>query len=473
MVFSSIEFLLFFIVFYVLFLCFKNRGNIYLIFLLISSYFFYMCWIPIYIWVLLATTIFDYGFGLLISGTEDEKKRRLFIISSVVINLGLLCYFKYMNFFISNINDVRNILHIGGHNISMLNITLPIGISFFTFKSMSYTIDVYNEKIVAEKNFLKFATFVAFFPELVAGPIVRAEKLLPQLSGKVNPTLSKFFDGTKLFIIGFFKKLFIADMISPYSDNVFAHYNILSGYEVLVGVIAYTIQVYCDFSGYTDMAIGVAKMMDYNFPENFNMPYLSKNVLEFWHRWHMSLFSWFTDYVYNPIVFRLRSWRKYGIIVAVFVTFFLSGLWHGASWHYVCWGLLQFVAIAYETFTLDIRKKFFSFFPKAIADGIGVFFTVCYFGFTAIFFRAPNFTVAFGVIRKLCTIKIAEFYYIPQFTFLLILMVLGHVLYYHFFTQQKQWKRNKFVEAILYFWLIWMLIVMAPTHTSPFVYFQF
>ena len=473
MIFSSVEFFLFFAIFYLIFLYLKNKGTIFFVFLLVASYFFYMSWEAKFLLVLIFTSVIDYFFGLQIYKTDNKKTKKIYIICSVVANLSLLCYFKYTNFFIDNINWVTNALHLVRQPIGHFNITLPVGISFFTFKSMSYTIDVYRGKFPAERSFLKFATFVAFFPELAAGPIVRAEKMLPQFERKLQPSVPKFIEGTKLFIFGFFKKLFIADMISPYSDNVFAHTHLMTGYEVWVGVMAYTIQIYCDFSGYTDMAIGIAKMMDYDFPENFNIPYLSRSVREFWRRWHISLFSWFTDYVFNPVQISLRDWGKSAIIVGLFVTFFLSGLWHGPAWHFIVFGLLQFVAIVYEIYTRKYRLRVFGILPVWLNNTISSLLTVGYFAFSTIFFRAADFTGAFAILHKLGTLDLHTAYFIPQFYFLLFIFVLGHVLHSYFYDKNKKWKQGKFLESMMYTWMILMMILLAPTHTSPFVYFQF
>jgi D-alanyl-lipoteichoic acid acyltransferase DltB (MBOAT superfamily) len=473
MIFSSIEFFIFFAIYYVLFLLLKNRGNLYLGFVLIASYYFYMSWVPKFIFILLATTILDYSLGIAISRSKTPMMKRLLLIGSITANLFLLGFFKYADFFIDNFNAIAGLIHPQGRELGHLNMLMPLGISFFTFKSMSYTIDIYNGKIPAERNILRFAAFVSFFPELVAGPIVRAEKLIPQFYEKVHPTVKGFVDGLKLFVIGFFKKLFIADMISPYSDNAFAHYKVLTGYEIWIGVLAYTVQIYCDFSGYTDMAIGIARMMGYAFPENFNIPYLSKSVSEFWRRWHISLSSWFNDYLFMPIASRWSKWGDPGIVLSTLVTFILIGFWHGPSWKFVVFGFLQGVAIAFEFVFKKPRRRFFKLLPERLGGLLGIILTVGYFTFSGIFFRANSLADAFAVIGRLGSIQMKQVYYMPQFYFLVFIFILGHILYGYFYDKNKQWKQSKFLEICFYLWIIVMMILLAPTHTSPFVYFQF
>ena len=338
---------------------------------------------------------------------------------------------------------------------------------------MSYTIDIYKGKIIPEKNILYFAAFVAFFPELVAGPIVRAEKLIPQLYREVKPTWVKFKEGLKWFILGLFKKLFMADMISPISDNVFAHFKILSGYEVCIGVIAYTIQIYCDFSGYTDMAIGIAKMMDYDFPENFNIPYVSKSITEFWRRWHMSMSTWFNDYLFTPLTYSMHRFGEFGMLFTIIFTFTLIGLWHGADWKFVIFGLLQGVALVYEFVTKKKRKRIFKVLPQPISNFLSIVFTLCYIMFTLVFFRAQDFTSACGVLKKLGDFHFKDIYYIPQFYLLLLTVIVAHYCYQFVYDKDKKWRLGKLTEQMVYIWMIIMMLVMAPTHTSPFVYFQF
>ena len=473
MIFSSLQFLVFFTIFFVLYLLLKNRGKIFFIFLLVASYYFYMSWSAPFILVLIFTTVMDYTFGMKIFKEENVKRKKLFVVLSVIMNLSLLAFFKYINFFIGNVNSIAHLLSDHPHLLMAVNIPLPVGISFFTFKSMSYTIDVYRGKFKAEKDFLKFATFVAFFPELVAGPIVRAEEILPQFSRPVNPTAAKFSKGLKLFVMGFFKKLFIADMISPYSDNVFAHIGIVSGYEVWVGLIAYTIQIYCDFSGYTDMAIGIAKMLDFDFPENFNMPYASKSITEFWRRWHMTLSFWLRDYLYISLGGNRRG--KIRTDVNLFLTMLIGGLWHGANWTFVFWGGLHGAFLIIHKFWLQIRKKlgWQELDNNFLWNSFSLVLTLLCVMLAWAYFRAPDFATANAVLLKLTEFRFSQVYYLPQFFFLVLLVIGAHILYPYFYGANHTFRRNHVFEKIMYAWLILLLLLMAPTHTSPFVYFQF
>ena len=327
--------------------------------------------------------------------------------------------------------------------------------------------------MLPEKNFLKLATFVAFFPELVAGPIVRAEKMLPQFNREVQPTVQKFITGLKIFIMGFFKKLFIADMIAPYSDNVFAHVNFSTGYEVWVGVIAYTIQIYCDFSGYTDMAIGIAKMLDYDFPENFNRPYSSTSITEFWRRWHMSLSFWLRDYLYISLGGNQKG--KARTDINLFLTMLIGGLWHGANWTFVLWGGLHGLFLIIHKQWLWVKNKLnLLWLDKLFAwNAFSLLLTLLCTIVGWVFFRATNFNIAKAVLLKMTQIKLSECYVIPQFFLLVFLVVTGHIIYPVFYDDKNKWKRNPFVELALYVWLVLMLVLLAPTHTSPFIYFQF
>lgn len=472
MLFSSLQFCIFFIVVYTIYLFLKNRGSIYFIFLLVSSYFFYMSWNPSFIIILIFTTLLDYTIGRLMQKTSSLNKRKFLVFLSVISNLGLLAFFKYTNFFLNSVNEILLLLGNCNYKISNVNIPLPVGISFFTFKSMSYTIDVYRRNLEAERSLLKFSTFVGFFPELVAGPIVRAAEILPQFNRFLNPSPTKFSKGLKQFILGFFKKLLIADTICSFSDNVFAHVNIITPYESWIGALAYSIQIYCDFSGYTDMAIGIAKMMDYDFPENFNLPYISKDITEFWRRWHMSLSFWFRDYLYIPLggnrVSVLRN------CINLLIVFLISGLWHGANWTFVFWGALHGIfTVVHFLWKRTKRKLSLEFLDKNfIWNTLALTSTLLFVVFSWVFFRAPNFQVAIALVTKMLQFRFTGIYYIPQFYFLLSLVVAGHV-FYPILYKNGEFIKHPVIEKFIYSYMLIMLIILAPTHTSPFIYFQF
>jgi alginate O-acetyltransferase complex protein AlgI len=305
--------------------------------LLISSILFYSWGAPKFIFVILATTTLDFYLVKLLYNSVSEKQRKLFLILSLCLNVGLLFYFKYCNFFIDNLNSLLS--GFGINEIIWIKIILPIGISFYTFQTISYTLDVYHNKVKAQKSFLNFLTFVTLFPQLVAGPIVRYSFIQNQLD-KRQITWDNFNKGVERFCKGLFKKVAIANtagaLASQLLDKDIANISFASGW---LGLMIFGLQVYYDFSGYSDMAIGLGKIFGFTFNENFNYPYTAKSITDFWRRWHMSLSTWLSDYIFTPIMISLRDVRIISLIVATTTTFFVSGLWHGASWNFVLWGL--------------------------------------------------------------------------------------------------------------------------------------
>ena len=350
MVFSSVVFLFFFLpaallVYYAVPRRFRNAA------LLIFSLLFYAWGEPVYILIMLFSTVFDYVNGLLLERFEGhERKRKAVLIVSVVGNLAILMFFKYSDFFISNINAIANM------NIGLLGLALPIGISFYTFQTMSYTIDVYRHDAPVQKNIISFATYVTLFPQLIAGPIVRYSTVAAQLD-KRRENFSMFYDGMVRFCAGLAKKVLIANNVGELWRNVSAiPASQISVMGAWLGIAAYALQIYFDFSGYSDMAIGLGKMFGFEFLENFNYPYISKSITEFWRRWHISLGTWFREYVYIPLGGnRKGSVRTY---LNIFTVWFLTGFWHGASWNFVVWGLyFALILIAEKLFLRKILDR--------------------------------------------------------------------------------------------------------------------
>jgi alginate O-acetyltransferase complex protein AlgI len=337
MIFSSPRFLLFLVAL----LCilagpWKHNHKKWI--LAVASCVFYAAWNYRYLALLLFISVVDYYCALRIHRNETQLARKRWLMVSIVSNLGLLSYFKYTNFFLDNFN-----LLTGGH-IPHLNILLPAGISFYTFKTMSYTIDVYRRELEPCRRWMDYATFVTFFPELIAGPIVRASVFLPQMTRPIGPARARLALGSSIFLLGLTKKSFIADRLATIADPVFISPHLYSGMSIWAAVLAYTFQIYCDFSGYSDMAIGTATMIGYDLPQNFAMPYLSRDITEFWRRWHITLSSWLRDYLYIPLGGNRRgAGRTY---LNLFITMALGGLWHGASWNFVLWGVLHGSALA-------------------------------------------------------------------------------------------------------------------------------
>ena len=350
MVFSSITFLFYFlplVLFCYYLVPYKLKNFILLIFSLI----FYAYGEPIYIFIMLFSCVVDYINALIIDKYRNTYKAKLALIFSIIINLSLLAFFKYSDFFISIVNSLTN------YNTPLLNITLPIGISFYTFQTMSYTIDVYRDEAPIQKNIFSLSTFVTLFPQLVAGPIVRYSDISYDLNHRVH-SFDKFYDGVYRFIIGLCKKVILANNLGVIWYSIKATpYDTLSLATSWLGIICFTLQIYFDFSGYSDMAIGLGKIFGFDFLENFNFPYISKSITEFWRRWHISLGVWFRDYVYIPLGGNRKGFAR--TIFNMFVVWGLTGLWHGASWNFVCWGLLFFVLLTIEKLGLkNILDKY-------------------------------------------------------------------------------------------------------------------
>ncbi|MEP0845327.1 MAG: MBOAT family protein [Phycisphaerae bacterium] len=313
--------------------------------ILIASWIFYMSWDPIFIILLLYCTFNDYFIGIAIGAAKTQARKNFWLVVSLFTNLGVLAVFKYANFCLDSVNDVLTWL---GYQAAMpaVNIVLPVGISFYTFHSMGYNIDVYRGKTPAERSFLRFAIYVAYFPQLVAGPILRAGQFLPQLSRTITFDAENLRRGANLFLVGLVKKVVVADNVAPLADNVFNDPQGLPSAVIWLGVLAFGVQIYCDFSGYTDMARGTSRMLGIEIPINFNYPYMATTITDFWRRWHISLSSWLRDYLYIPL-----GGNRHGVAMTyrnLMLTMGLGGLWHGAAWNFVIWGLYQGVLLSAE-----------------------------------------------------------------------------------------------------------------------------
>jgi len=369
-----------------------------LVLVLVASCAFYMAWSPTYIVLILGSTVLDYTAGLRMHAATDPRVRRGWLLASLCGNLGLLGVFKYYNFFNTAVADV---LAVGGVHVepSRLDVLLPVGISFYTFQTLSYTIDIYRGRMEPTRNFVRFACFVTFFPQLVAGPIVRASELLPQLAKHPRLDPSRVSDALFLIATGLVKKVAIADYVAVnFVDRVFEDPTGYSAAEVMVGLYGYTLQIYCDFSGYTDVARGSAKLFGLELPENFDRPYQAKNPAEFWRRWHMTLSSWLRDYLYFPLGgSRARPARAY---FNLWLTMFLIGLWHGASWNFVIYGSLQATAVVIHRLVSRRSSR------DPADDSLGahvtkVLLTMHFVVLSRVFFRAADFDNATAVWTQL------------------------------------------------------------------------
>jgi len=368
--------------------------------LLAASCFFYMFFKPEYILILAFTIVVDYYAGLLIERQSNEKRRKNYLLLSLIANIGVLAVFKYYNFINDNITGLLSIF--GYKNPTpYLKMLLPIGLSFHTFQAMSYTIEVYRGNQKAERHFGIYALYVMFYPQLVAGPIERPQNVLHQFHEKHRFRLDYLYEGLQLIIWGLFKKVVIADRIAIIVDHVFAQPQHYTGFSLLLTIVLYSFQIYCDFSGYSDIALGTAKVMGFDLMKNFNFPFRSKSVTEFWRRWHISLYTWFNDYLYTPIAIARRDWGKFGIVFAIMVTFSLSGLWHGASWTFVVYGLLHGVALSYEALTKKFRKNISKKIPSFIYNPFSVLTTFMFCSLAWVYFRAATFKDANYVLTHL------------------------------------------------------------------------
>ena len=334
------------------------------ILLLVASYYFYMSSEPYLIFIIVGVTLVSYFASFAISKMKNQKGKKAVLISSIIIILAVLIFFKYFNFLLKSATDFLNLfsMHIES---KALDIILPIGISFYTFQTLSYVIDVYQEQYPAEKNIVYYALYVSFFPQLIAGPIERADALIPQLKEEHKFNKDNFFTGLKMMLVGYFCKCVVADTIGLYVDSVFNSLSTATSLSVFAASLLFMIQLFCDFFGYSEIARGIAKIMGINLSKNFDHPFSSSSFTEFWSRWHMTLSRWFNDYIYLPLSYKSMGSKHpvFRHILNTFIVFALSGLWHGANWTYVLWGLFSALIISIESLTKNVKNKFYSKHP--------------------------------------------------------------------------------------------------------------
>lgn len=411
MLFNSLQFLIFFPL--VVCMCFLLPAKIRYIWLLIGSYYFYMCWNAKYALLILFSTVVTYLSGLYMDSFKGKKgdkpttarRRKICVAVSFTLNLSVLFFFKYFDFAVSSLSRVLALVHIQ-LNQPFFDLLLPVGISFYTFQALSYTMDVYRGEIYAEHNFLRYALFVSFFPQLVAGPIERSKNLLKQLANPPKPDIDRIRDGVLLMLWGYFLKVVMADRIAIVVDTIYNDPATYSGWYLIVATVLFAFQIYCDFGGYSTIAMGVAGILGIDLMENFNAPYLSRSVGEFWRRWHISLSSWFRDYLYIPLGGNQKGRiRKYFNLMVVFL---VSGLWHGASWHYVVWGGLNGLWQVIGDMTRPLRDKVVSalgFHRESLGHRIlQMLITFVLVDFAWIFFRANGFITGLGIVKSMLTV---------------------------------------------------------------------
>ncbi len=458
MLFHTWHFAIFFMIVYLVYLPLR-RTRFYLHWLLAASYFFYGWWNPLYLPLIAYSTAVNYYAVVMMS---RSRRRKLWLAVGVVNSLGVLGFFKYGAFVADNLNSLLSMLK-APFVVPSPGVLLPVGISFYTFQSMSYAIDFYRGEIEREPSFIRFATFVSLFPQLVAGPIERAANLLPQLRGKPEISRENITDGLSMFLVGLFKKVALADYLALYVDKVYAAPGQFNGLSLMLATFAFGWQIYFDFSGYTDMARGVARMMGFDLMLNFNNPYLADSLRDFWRRWHISLSSWFKDYVYIPLggnrKGKLNTYRN------MFLTMVISGLWHGAAWNFVIWGAAHALG-RFMTRELESTRFYREKVPRLLKQ-LWVFAFVT---FTWIFFRAGSLSDAVLIIRRMFTSGLGD----PNFPLLALFLCLS-VWIYQFIFESKgrillEWRPLKVGMALLI--ILYLMIFVAPSH-EPFIYFQF
>lgn len=479
MLFDSIHFAFFLPVVFVLYwFVFNKKLKQQNVLLLVASYFFYSCWDYRFLFLLIFSTLLDYFTGLKMYKAETAYRKKWWFWLSITVNLGFLCVFKYYNFFAASFSELMN--GFGIHtSLSTINIILPVGISFYTFHGLSYVIDIYKGKIQPVTNFIDYSVFVSFFPLLVAGPIERATHLLPQIQRERMFDYPTAVDGLKQILWGLFKKIVIANNCAIGANLIFDHYSSYSGSTLLIGAILFAFQIYGDFSGYSDIALGTAKLFGIRLLQNFAYPYFSRDIAEFWRRWHISLSSWFKDYLYIPLGGSQGGTGKR--IRNTFIIFIVSGFWHGANWTFIAWGLLHALyflplllvnknrtnmQIVAQSRSLPTAKELFSM--------LLTFFLVV---IAWVFFRAENVSIAFHYLSELFSFSLfkrPEF--LPVSVFVLIAIFIC-----------MEWRGRKFEFALsnldfvmsrplrwsFYFLLVFIVFIYTGETSAPFIYFQF
>ncbi len=506
MLFNSTDFLIFFGLVFALywFLPHKWQNR----FLLAGSYFFYGSWNWKFLSLIITSTVVDYFCGLYIHESKDAKRKKLILILSICANLGILGFFKYANFFISEASDLLSMLGLQV-NVSTLIIILPVGISFYTFQSMSYTIDIYRNKMNPTNNFLDMALFVAFFPQLVAGPIERAVDLIPQITRQRTFEYSSAVSGLRLAAWGMFKKVIIADRVAVVADTVFNNVHNFTGIPLIIATFFFAIQIYCDFSGYSDIARGVARMLGFNITVNFNLPYYSKNPVEFWQRWHISLSKWVQDYLYFPLALHYMRKAKgaFNKYKAHLYAMTLIGLWHGANWTYVVFGVYWgMVIIGYiklkEHLHVNSKNNKSAFLKKLFLENssygklINMAIMFCFVCTGWILFRAGSLSDAVYILTHAVSGTVGSMYNVVVMSgsirdeifgnglgisasgFIFCLLLIAFLEFVHFMQSRVDIERWFMVKPLAVRWAVYyssilLMIFFAPMDGRQFIYFQF
>jgi len=483
MLFNSLHFAIFFPIVFILYWFVAKRSYQWQnILLLVASYYFYSCWDWRFLFLLIFSTLLDYLTGLKMSNAQNHKMKKFWFWLSISINLGFLGVFKYFNFFSESFAELLSTFGLQV-NPWTLSVILPVGISFYTFHGLSYVIDIYYDKIKAEKNFIDYSVFVSFFPLLVAGPIERATHLLPQIQKARKFDYSRAVDGLRQVLWGLFKKVVIADQCAQYTNTIFSEYETLSGSTLLIGAIFFTFQIYGDFSGYSDMALGTARLLGIELLKNFSFPYFSRDIAEFWRRWHISLSTWFRDYLYIPLGgSRGGKWMQ---VRNTFIIFLVSGFWHGANWTFIVWGALNAIYFLPLLLTNNNRSNLDvvaqgRFFPS-LKEFFMVLSTFLLTVLAWIFFRAESLTQAVNYLAGVFT---KSLFTLPNFkgkgqSFVTMLLIIFFLLIEwqgretNYGLEKTGWKWARLARWSFYSFIVFLIGMYMHTEETPFIYFQF
>lgn len=474
MIFTSIEFAFFLPIVFAIYWLLNKQLKLQNFFVLVASYFFYGWWDWRFLILIFLSTSTDYFLANKINSTDNQQLKKRWLYSSLFINLSFLGFFKYYNFFVESMADSFTFF---GSSISVnrLNIILPVGISFYTFQSLSYIIDVYRKNIAPSKDIVSFFAFVSFFPQLVAGPIERASNLLPQFYKKRVFDYPLAVIGMRQILWGIFKKVVIADNCALYVDNLFQYYPEYTGGTLILGVILFSFQIYGDFSGYTDIAIGTARLFGFELKKNFSFPYFSQNISEFWRNWHISLSTWFKDYIYLPLGGNKKGRGKH--LRNVFLVFLVSGFWHGANWTFIFWGLIHALFLmGYIVFEKQI-KSIIKILPQFFANGFSMLVTFIIVSFAWIFFRSENMTQATDFISVLMN---KNWFTLPSIEYKYIVLLLVFFIATEFVGRKQEFAIEKLkylrfsaLRWLYYCFIIFLIAAFMVSEETPFIYFQF
>ena len=476
MLFNSFDFLIFFSVFFVCYWFSVKNIKLQNIILLIGSYVFYSFTDWRFLLLLISVSTFNYFLGLNIE--KAIKYKRLLMYIGLAQGLGILAIFKYFNFFITSLNDIFYTVNINS-NFKTLNILIPLGISFFTFRTISYVLDVYNEKIKATKDWIVFFNYISFFPSILSGPIDKVNLLVPQIETKRSFNYNDATNGMRQILWGMFKKIVIADNCSIFVNDTFDNFSQHSGSTLLLGAFFFSFQLYADFSGYSDMAIGFSRLIGFKITKNFNFPFFSQNIAEFWRKWHISLTSWLTEYLFSPLNFKFRHLGKRGLVFAILINFTVCGIWHGANWTYVIFGFIHgcaFIPLIINNKLNQKEKKesnrlFFTF--KQLIKMISVFTFVT---FTFIFFRSDNITHALLFLSKIFSDSFFLIPETPSFKLILLVIIFSLLEWYgrqgDYVLDSILTSYNKALRWVAYLFFVVLILYYAVVEKT-FLYFQF